>query len=113
MRKAATLASEHDNRLADAITLSRSQQLLIVKDRAKMVVTGHIGRGEDGCDSLDFRGHRDVERNNPPMRQRTADEFDQQLIAKRRKIIEIDSLARDVGFGRLVSKRYSVPMPVV
>ncbi len=101
----ATLAGQHDDRLADVMALVCGQQLLVVEDRAEVVVTRHVGRGEHGRDSLDLRGGRNVESDDPRMGQRAADELDQELVAKGRKIVEIHRLARDVSLGRLVGNR--------
>ena len=47
------------------------------------------------------------------MRQRAADKLDQKLVAKRRKIIEVDRLARDVAScGLVVSRRGDRPRSV-
>ena len=49
------LAGQHDDRLADMMALVRGQQLLVVEDRAEMVVARHVGRREHRRDPLDLR----------------------------------------------------------
>ena len=49
-RRRATLAGQRHDRLADVMALARGQQLLVVEDRAEVVVAGHVGRGEHGRD---------------------------------------------------------------
>ena len=70
-----------------------------MEDRAEVVVARHVGRGEHGRDPLDLRGLADIEGDDPRMGQRAADELDQELVAKRRQIVEIHRLAGDVGAG--------------
>ena len=92
------------------MALAGGQHLLVAEDRPEPVVAGHVGRGENPRDPRDLQGLGHVDRDDPRMGQRAADELHHQLVAGGRDVVEIDRLPGHVrrddswGIGRPIER---------
>ncbi len=97
----ATFPGEHHDGLADVGAHRYGQQFLVVENRPEGVVAGHVGVGEHGRDPLDpGRGGR-VDLADLTVRDGAADELDEQLVPRRRDVVDERRGARDVLAGRV------------
>ena len=104
LQRLARLGRDERHRLAEkhGLAAKRHDQILVLDRRPEAVVAGDVRRRQHRRDAGNVERRRDVQPRQPPVRQRAADDTDDQLAREGRKVVEELRLAADVRAGRVV-----------
>jgi len=97
----ARLGADDDDRLSGKRDLVLGDQDLVLEDRPKEVVV-QIAVRVEADDSRQGARRLDVERADVRVRERRPEEIDEELVRKRRDVVDVDRLAGHVTDGRIV-----------